>query len=110
MPFDVPPLRDMAVFHYQQAAEKALKGFLTWRDQPFQWTHDLLQLIGQCEQLDASFIQLHDAAMRLTPYASEFRYPADTEEPTPEDTAIAAQQAEAVMSFVRARLPREVHP
>ena len=35
-----PFMRD-AAFHCQQAAEKALKAFLTWRDLPFPRVHDL---------------------------------------------------------------------
>jgi HEPN domain-containing protein len=34
------------VFHCQQAAEKALKGFLVWHNQPFRKTHDLIELGG----------------------------------------------------------------
>lgn len=34
-----PPLRDVAAFHWQQAAEKALKAFLTWHHRPFRKTH-----------------------------------------------------------------------
>jgi hypothetical protein len=30
-----PPLTDDVVFHAQQAAEKAMKGYLSWHDQPF---------------------------------------------------------------------------
>jgi hypothetical protein len=30
-----------AVFHSQQAAEKAFKAFLVWHDQPFRKTHEL---------------------------------------------------------------------
>jgi HEPN domain-containing protein len=40
----VPPLLGDIVFHCQQATEKALKGFLTWHDQPFRKTHDLAEL------------------------------------------------------------------
>ena len=29
------PLLDVVVYHCQQAAEKALKGFLVWHDEPF---------------------------------------------------------------------------
>jgi HEPN domain-containing protein len=36
-----PALFGAAVFHCQQAAEKALKGFLAWHDTPFRKTHDL---------------------------------------------------------------------
>ena len=29
-----PPIVDDALFHAQQAAEKAIKGFLVWHEQP----------------------------------------------------------------------------
>ena len=32
-------LSSAAIFHCQQAAEKALKGFLAWPDVPFRKTH-----------------------------------------------------------------------
>ena len=38
-----PDVED-ALFHCQQAAEKALKAFLTFHDQPFRKTHDLATL------------------------------------------------------------------
>ena len=44
----VPPLLDDIVFHCQQAAEKALKGFLTWHERPFRRTHSLEELGEQC--------------------------------------------------------------
>ena len=50
-----PPLRDTAVYHCQQAAEKILKAYLTLRDAPFQKVHTLSVLIDQCEKLDQSF-------------------------------------------------------
>lgn len=52
------PLRDVAAFHLQQSAEKALKAYLTWHDQPFRRTHDLLFLVGACETLDSGFAKL----------------------------------------------------
>ena len=36
-----PPLLGDVVFHCQQAAEKALKGFLMWNNIPFRKTHSL---------------------------------------------------------------------
>ena len=39
-----PPLLSDALFHCQQAVEKALKGFLTWHDEPFRKTHNLVEL------------------------------------------------------------------
>lgn len=42
------PFTGDAVFHAQQAAEKAFKGFLAWHDVPFGKTHDLARLGHQC--------------------------------------------------------------
>jgi HEPN domain-containing protein len=39
-----PPATEDALYHCQLAAEKALKAFLVWRDQPFPKTHDLGKL------------------------------------------------------------------
>jgi HEPN domain-containing protein len=39
-----PPIVGDALFHCQQAIEKALKAFLTWHDEPFRKTHDLGEL------------------------------------------------------------------
>ena len=36
-----PPDVEGALFHSQQAAEKALKGFLTWHDIAFRQVHEL---------------------------------------------------------------------
>jgi HEPN domain-containing protein len=49
-----PPLIGDAVFHCQQAAEKALKAFLAWHDLPFRKTHDLGEIGQQCIALDRS--------------------------------------------------------
>ncbi|MBC8254734.1 MAG: HEPN domain-containing protein [Ardenticatenia bacterium] len=42
------PLCSAASFHCQQAGEKALKAYLTWRDEPFDRTHSLVALIAIC--------------------------------------------------------------
>lgn len=36
-----PPLLDTAIYHCQQAAEKAVKGYLTFCDQEFERIHDV---------------------------------------------------------------------
>ena len=47
---EVEPSR--SVFHSQQAAEKALKAFLTFHQIPFRRTHDLTDLGSQCAAVD----------------------------------------------------------
>ena len=103
-----PPIADVAVFHCQQAAEKALKAYLTWHDQPFRKTHLLQELVRQCAALDPAFAALAAAAATLTPYASEFRYPEGPADPTPEATVEALRLAQLVVAFVHQRLPASV--
>jgi len=50
-----PPLMEDAAFHCQQAVEKSLKAFLSWQDQPFRKTHDLIELGRQCAEIDPSW-------------------------------------------------------
>ncbi len=78
---------DGAVFFCQQATEKALKGFLTWHDQPVRKTHDLRALVQACEAVDPAFSLLRPATEVLMPYLSEFRYPGGDEQPAPGDRA-----------------------
>jgi HEPN domain-containing protein len=105
-----PALSDVAVYHCQQAAEKALKAFLFWHDRPFRKTHDLEELGAQCVALDASLDSLLDKTSTLTPYAWQFRYPGPAIEPTTTEAAEAALLAEDVLNAVVQRLPPEVNP
>jgi len=99
-----------AVFHCQQAAEKALKAFLFWHDTPFRKTHGLDELGAACAALDSSLRGLGAVAVSLTPYAWRFRYPGDVLAPAPEDVAAALALARAVYEAVLARLPEEARP
>lgn len=67
-----PPDAEGALFHSQQAAEKAMKGFLTWHDVPFRRVHEL-DLIGeQCASVDQSLSDVMSQADTLTKYAWRF--------------------------------------
>ncbi len=105
-----PPLRDVATYHWQQAAEKALKAFLTWHNRPFRKSHDLLYLLQECEAVDYAFSQLEDAGILLNPYVTEFRYPSDLEEPSAEATDLARDKAKDIVQFVRASLLKTLQP
>ena len=63
-------------FHCQQAAEKYLKAFLIFREQPLRKTHDLVDLIRLCVSVDASFEELREFAVLINPYYVDTRYPA----------------------------------
>jgi HEPN domain-containing protein len=106
------PLLDTAIYHCQQAAEKAIKGWLQARDVPFAKTHDLVELVKLASDVSAEFGALAEAAEVLTPYATAFRYPGGAFEslPSSEEFEDALRQAQTVYTFVLERLPKEVHP
>jgi HEPN domain-containing protein len=66
-----------ALYHCQQAAEKALKAFLTWHDQPFRKTHNLLELGDSCAAIDPTIAATAASLHVLTDYAWKLRYPSD---------------------------------
>ncbi len=61
-----PPFAEDITFHAQQAAEKAMKGFLTWHGCVFRRTHDLVELGEACLRLDRSLEELLRRAAPLT--------------------------------------------
>jgi HEPN domain-containing protein len=105
-----PPFCGDAMFHAQQAVEKALKAFLAWHESPFRKTHDLRELFGACRLADPSLGSLGERAEGLTPYAWVFRYPGESEEPTLDDAEQALSLAREVHEAILARLPEEARP
>lgn len=105
---DVPVLLDIVAYHCQQAAEKALKAFLFWNDQPFRKTHDLEELLSLCIQIDSSLEGLAEDALILTPMATEFRYPGDLLEPPLNEVREALHLANKCLQAVLSRLPQKV--
>ena len=105
-----PPLIEDALFHCQQAAEKALKGFLTAHDRPFRKTHDLDELSRACEEFDPTLKSCLMEVRDLTVFAWEFRYPGETVVPSKEEAFHALARARQAYESVLSRLPKEVHP
>lgn len=94
----------------QQSAEKVLKAYLTWHDRPLIRTHNLLELVATCAEIDDSFTNLRDAAVTLNPYAFRFRYPGSEIEPSSTQAEAAISFAEQVYAFVMDRLPEGSQP
>ena len=94
-----------ALFHCQQASEKAIKAFLTFHQKPFRKTHELGNLIKDCLSIDGSLRPALDLADALTKYAWRFRYPGASYEPDAAEAADAFAKAEAVVSEIERRLP-----
>jgi len=104
------PYLDTAVYHCQQAAEKAVKAYLTYRDVIFEKTHNLVALLAFCMPLEPTFSQWKEEAKMLTPYATEFRYPGDVLNPEKDEVEEALAAAEAIVNFIIQLLLQEVSP
>ncbi len=104
------PLLDTAAYHCQQAAEKALKGYLLFHDVRFEKTHDIEVLILQAAEEDSSLGVCIEAARILTPLAVEFRYPGDYVEPDADEYREAFDASLKVFQLVLLKLPVIVHP
>jgi len=103
---------DAGIYHCQQAAEKALKGFLVFHEAAFEKIHDLGKIIEQAIKINPAFAQHEFAAESLTPYAAAYRYPDETAflEPSREEFNEALQHAKAIYDFVLNLLPKEARP
>ena len=99
---------DIAIYHCQQSAEKAVKGFLILNDQEFPRTHDIRLLIQLAIRITPSFEYYQETSEILTPYATEFRYPSDVMQPNPEELEDALIKAEELFDFVISLLSNEI--
>jgi HEPN domain-containing protein len=109
-----PPL-DAPIYHCQQAGEKAVKAFLHHHEAPVQRTHNVTQLAEDASKFHARFDDLLDDADLLTPLATSFRYPDETDweagpEPTRAQFDEALAAAQRIYDFVLSLLPSETHP
>lgn len=95
------------MYHCQQAAEKALKGYLSAHDVTVQKTHDLTVLLAQCTDFDDGFKALYDICDTLTPYGTAFRYPGSESLPEYEEAEAALVMASDVVAFVERALGRQ---
>ena len=105
-----PPLSADAAFHAQQAAEKAMKAFLTWHGRPFRKTHALIEVGEPCVAIDPSLETTIKASLGLTEFAWRFRYPGDDSDPTRDEAETALGLASDVVHAILVRLPAAVHP
>ncbi|MCS7338475.1 MAG: HEPN domain-containing protein [Verrucomicrobiae bacterium] len=103
---------DTAIYHCQQAAEKALKAFLVSHGKTPERTHDVRKLAVEASAFEPRFNDYVEIAAALTPYASEFRYPDDLAETTPtqEEFDEALKHAQIIFSLVLTLLPKEAQP
>jgi HEPN domain-containing protein len=102
-----PPLVEDALFHCQQATEKAMKAFLTAHDTPFRKTHDLDELATECERIDPALRKSLDPARDLTVFAWQFRYPGGEVAPPVSEARDSLVLAQSTVAAIEERLRRE---
>lgn len=100
-----PDFGRVVVYHCQQAAEKAIKGFLTWHAVRFGRTHDLDMLGSLARPLAPALEPALDRAVELTPYAWLYRYPPDSPAPLDEEARDAIEVARELLDAITGTLP-----
>ena len=98
------PIMDTAIYHTQQCAEKALKGYLAFKKQPIKKSHDIELLVEICSAIDNEFEKLYDYSENLTPYATAFRYPDIYLEPDYDEVFDAIGMAREILGFVERKI------
>ena len=99
-----PPMLTSACFHCQQAAEKALKGFLQSTGPIPPKSHSLDYLLDLCEQHDSAFAGIRDTCAWLTEFGVGPRYPGFAPQPTASQASEALISARATVEFALRRL------
>ncbi|MCA9934128.1 MAG: HEPN domain-containing protein [Ardenticatenaceae bacterium] len=104
------PLLDTAIYHCQQSAEKAVKGFLVHCDEPIERVHDIEVLIRSAMRHTPEFADWIEVGIQLTPYARIYRYPGFAIEPTASQFNQALAAADGLYQFVLSLLPEAYQP
>lgn len=99
------PLIGIALYHIEQAVEKAFKAYLVSHRVSFALTHDLKPLLANCSKLDADFDQFAEDAKEISPYATKSRYPNKSySPPTKAVVEKLIQRAQTIVEFVHERI------
>jgi HEPN domain-containing protein len=96
----------ISCFHCQQCAEKALKGYLHYKEIDPPRIHNLTELSQLCSDQDASFASLISICASLTPFGVASRYPSDQDidEIT---TTTNIGRAQQIYDFCKAKVSAE---
>jgi HEPN domain-containing protein len=97
-----PKQTEIASYHCQQCAEKALKAFLLYKDIEPLKTHDLKLLCKLCQDVDNSFAAIASPSAHLTPYGVTARYPNELS-PDENMVKLALHEAQQVYDFCKAK-------
>ena len=103
----VPVPIEIACYHCQQSAEKALKAFLLANGCEVKKTHDVRFLCNECKTVNADFAQIETMCSRVTVYGSQSRYPFALEIES-EDMQLALNDAKKIYDFVGAQINKPI--
>ncbi len=90
--------------HSQQMAEKYLKGYLAFHKSIPLKTHQMEQLIIECEKFDITFSELKEDAIKLDGFYIEARYPGDIIEFIMQEAIDGYESAKRLKEFVLSRI------
>lgn len=96
---------DTICFNSQQASEKLIKSYLTYKNIPYPRTHNLKYLLKLCIDTDGDFKELN--VNKLTIYAVETRYPESFHIASVEEAEEALKTAGKIKDFVLKKLSTE---
>jgi HEPN domain-containing protein len=91
---------NVACFLAQQAAEKALKGYLFYRGAAEVWGHSAAELCEKCAEMEPAFRELVKAVSLLDKYYIPTRYPNGLPGGLPKD-AFDRLEAERALDIAR---------
>lgn len=106
-----PELPDIAIYHCQQGAEKALKGFLILHDFDPGDTHNINTLVKEASAFRPEFTADLKEAGYLSQYNQTYRYPREATDdfnPSPGELKKAFRIAKAVYTSVLQAMPPEI--
>jgi HEPN domain-containing protein len=92
-----------AIYHTQQAAEKAFKAYCVHIGVSVPRTHNLDTLCQLCQTSDIDFSNIYLYAIDLNGLDVAFRYPSVLFEPTDTDVQNAIQLASDILDFVKTK-------
>jgi len=94
-----PKQTEIASYHCQQCAEKALKAFLIYKNTEPPKIHDLKVLCKMCQDIDSVFAGIVSQCAHLTPYGVTVRYP-DELSPNEDMVKHAINEAQQIYDLV----------
>ncbi len=104
-------LPDIAIYHCQQSAEKALKGFLILHDKEPGDTHNINTLVKEASAFKPELMTVLKEAGYLSQYNQTYRYPKESTEdfsPSSGELNKALRLARDVYNSVLAAMPKEI--